>query len=97
MEDKDFYLIVYDISNDRRRNKLHTALLDFGTPVQYSVFECLISKANEKRMKQAIHSIIKQKVDEVRIYPVCERCLRKVEITAGVDVLRKTPAVIVVG
>ena len=31
---KQFIVVVYDISVDRRRTKLHQALLDFGTPVQ---------------------------------------------------------------
>jgi len=39
---KQFVLVVYDISSDKRRTRLHNKLLDFGTPVQYSVFECLL-------------------------------------------------------
>jgi CRISPR-associated protein Cas2 len=40
MNNKQFVVVVYDISNDKRRTRLHNALLDYGTPVQYSVFEC---------------------------------------------------------
>lgn len=40
MAEKTLYVIVYDISNNKRRTKLHTALKNYGSPVQYSVFEC---------------------------------------------------------
>lgn len=33
------HVLAYDVTDDRRRTKLHTALKDFGTPVQRSVFE----------------------------------------------------------
>lgn len=33
---RQFVLVVYDISDDRRRTRLHNTLLDYGTPVQYS-------------------------------------------------------------
>ncbi|HIP96765.1 MAG TPA: CRISPR-associated endonuclease Cas2, partial [Anaerolineae bacterium] len=39
-----FVVVAYDISNDRRRTKLHDTLLNFGTPVQYSVFECIVDQ-----------------------------------------------------
>ena len=48
-----FVLVVYDISNDRRRTKLHNLLLDYGSPVQYSVFECLLDEKRLKKMKSA--------------------------------------------
>ena len=50
MQTNQFILVVYDISNDRRRTRLHNLLLDFGTPVQYSVFECLLSPKQEMKM-----------------------------------------------
>ena len=39
---KQFIVVVYDISNDKRRVKLHNLLKDYGTPVQYSVLECYL-------------------------------------------------------
>lgn len=43
------YVISYDISNDRRRNKIAKILLDYGRRVQYSVFEC---EMNQKSFKE---------------------------------------------
>ena len=39
-----FYVVSYDISDDRRRLNLVKTLLDFGAMVQYSVFECLMDE-----------------------------------------------------
>lgn len=94
---RHFTLVVYDISNDRRRTKLHNALEDYGTPVQYSVFECLLTAEEEKKMKKAVRKVIRPRVDQVRFYPICAECLKKVEVTSGKEVLDHLEKSIVVG
>ena len=90
-----FVVIAYDISNDKRRTKLHNALLDHGTPVQYSVFECLLDEDGLARMKRAVGKIIRPRVDRVRYYYLCQSCLKKVEITSGVEVLSEEQVIVV--
>ena len=90
-----FVVIAYDISNDKRRTKLHNALLDHGTPVQYSVFECLLDEDGLARMKRAVGKIIRPRVDKVRYYYLCQSCLKKVEITSGVEVLSEEEVIVV--
>ncbi len=91
-----FYLIVYDISNDRRRTKLHNLLCDYGTPVQYSVFECLLDARELAKMKKAAYRIIRKKVDNLRIYSLCAECVAKTETTAGQEVHTQDPKALVV-
>jgi CRISPR-associated protein Cas2 len=93
---KQFILIVYDISNDRRRTRLHDALLDYGTPVQYSVFECLLEDKHLQKMKKRIARVIRPKIDQVRYYYICQSCLGKTEVTSGVEVLTEEPKTIIV-
>jgi CRISPR-associated protein Cas2 len=93
---KQFVLVVYDISNDRRRTRLHNTLLNHGTPVQYSVFECLLDTEELARMKKATARVIKPRVDRVRYYYLCAECVGKTEVTSGVEVLREEPGAIVV-
>lgn len=97
MTKHQFILIAYDISNDKRRTKLHNLLLNYGTPVQYSVFECLLDEKSEKEMRQAVKHLIRPRKDHVRFYPLCKNCLAKVETTGGREVLNALPAAIVVG
>ena len=92
---KQFIVVVYDISNDRRRTKLHNVLLDYGSPVQYSVFECLLDKEGLHRMKRAVGRVIRPRVDRVRYYYLCQGCLKKVEVTSGVEVLSEEEVIVV--
>jgi len=81
--EKHLVIVVYDISHDRRRTRLHHALADFGTPVQYSVFECLLSSQSLAQMRRRIRRIIHPRQDHVRLYHLCAGCRRKTEVTAG--------------
>ena len=92
---EQFIIVVYDISNDKRRTKLHKRLKDFGTPVQYSVFECLLDAAGFKSMQKAVNRIIRPRIDHVRYYVLCGSCRGKIEVTGRKEVTTK-PDVIVV-
>jgi CRISPR-associated protein Cas2 len=81
MSEKQFVVVVYDISNDRRRTRLHNALLDFGTPVQYSVFECWLTPAALKKMRARVNKVIRPRKDHVRYYLLCATCAGRVETT----------------
>jgi group II intron reverse transcriptase/maturase/CRISPR-associated endonuclease Cas2 len=65
------YVFVYDISNDRRRTRLHKKLLNYGTPVQLSVFE--VSERYYDKALALCQTELKRD-DHVRIYRLCKRC-----------------------
>ena len=95
MADKAFTLVVYDIPDDRRRTKLHDRLLDFGSPVQYSVFECLVDRDELKKMQAMIQKTISKRRDHVRIYFLCTTCTGKTWVSSGAEVLEEQAAVVV--
>lgn len=92
---KQFVLVVYDISDDRRRTKVHQRLLDYGTAVQYSVFECLLDGEELDRMRRAVRKVIRPRLDHIRYYYLCQSCLEKVEVTSGPDVLAEQDVIVV--
>jgi len=92
---QQFVVVAYDISNDKRRTKLHNVLLDYGTPVQYSVFECLLEGEQLAQMKQAVARVIRPRKDQVRYYHLCQQCLSRTEITSGPQVLHETDVIVV--
>lgn len=96
MDERSFILIVYDISDDRRRTRLHDRLLDYGTPVQYSVFECMLSKKEFQSMRKAVQRVIRPRKDQVRFYFICQNCLKKTIVTCGKEVLAEDSPPIVV-
>jgi CRISPR-associated protein Cas2 len=78
-----FIVVSYDISHDRRRARLSRELKNFGTRVQYSVFECVLEPKDLDRLQAAIKRIIKPD-DRVRYYHLCERCEQHVVAIGGV-------------
>jgi CRISPR-associated protein Cas2 len=93
---KNFVLVVYDISDDKRRTRLHDVLLNYGTPVQYSVFECLLDSRELGKMKKAVRKVIRPRKDNLRIYYLCATCREKTETTGGAEVKQDTPEALVV-
>jgi CRISPR-associated protein Cas2 len=92
---KQFVVVAYDIPDDRRRERLHKALLSYGTPVQYSLFECLLEEKELARMKQAVKRAVKPRLDHVRYYHLCAACRGRVEATQGREAAKEEPAIVV--
>jgi CRISPR-associated protein Cas2 len=75
-----FYLVSYDIPDDKRRTKLAKTIKDFGDRVQYSVFECLLDKSLLDKMTGRIDKILVEKEDSVRIYCLCANREREIRV-----------------
>jgi CRISPR-associated protein Cas2 len=73
-------LVSYDLPDDRRRTKVAAALEDFGTRVQWSVFECRLEEAQVARLSTRLGRLIDEAEDSVRIYRICAECARRIEI-----------------
>ena len=63
-------LVSYDIPNDRRRTKIAKTLRDYGERVQYSVFECNLTKKQLQTMVSELKKLVNTDKDSVRIYPL---------------------------
>lgn len=75
-----FIVVSYDIVNDKSRNRVAKTLENFGTRVQYSVFECNLTETQFTNLKKKLFKLIKQDRDSVRYYRLCQECLNNVEI-----------------
>ncbi len=69
-----FYLITYDLSNNKRRLKLSKLLESLGMRVQGSVFEGWLTGAELDQLIQKGKPLIHEGKDSLRIYPVCRSC-----------------------
>lgn len=78
-----FLVVSYDITDDRRRNRIHRALKGFGEGVQYSVFECIMGESEVTRMKTIVERLVKKGRDHVRYYRLCENCVSRIETLGG--------------
>lgn len=69
------YLICYDITETTVRNKVHSLLSAVGQRVNYSVFECELSKRKLNSLRDEIKALINNRQDSVIYYPLCLNCL----------------------
>jgi len=92
---RHFVVVAYDLPNDRRRQRLHDALLNYGTPVQYSVFECLVDDVELARMKKQVKRILRPRLDHVRYYYLCAACVKRIESTMGPEVAHQVDVLVV--
>jgi len=80
-----YFVISYDIQNDRRRTKLHKALKNYGAWIQYSVFECDLNKVEYLRLRHQLDKLVQaDSEDSLRVYQLCEDCKRKIERIGGI-------------
>lgn len=61
-------VVVYDIPDDKRRNKLATFLEGYGRRVQYSVFECFLNRDGMLALYKKVQRRVKPEEDNVRFY-----------------------------
>ncbi|NEO85342.1 MAG: CRISPR-associated endonuclease Cas2 [Spirulina sp. SIO3F2] len=78
-----FFVITYDISEDKRRTKVHSVLKSYGQWMQYSVFECDLTKTEYAKLRSRLEKLIKPETDSIRFYSLCSCCQGKVERIGG--------------
>jgi CRISPR-associated protein Cas2 len=77
------YVIAYDISDDRRRTKIHQVLMGFGKWTQYSLFECFLTRKQLVLLRSKLAEHLVEQQDSVRFYPMCASCVKRVETVGG--------------
>ena len=73
------YTVAYDITNDKRRNRVAKILKDFGTRIQYSVFECDTDRRALLRLQSRLEKVINLKEDTITFYHLCAACERQID------------------
>ena len=82
-----FLVVSYDIPDDKRRTKVAKTLEDYGTRVQYSVFEVNLAPKQIAKMRQELAQIADTATDSIRFYRLCGACYGQVEVLgAGKEV-----------
>jgi CRISPR-associated protein Cas2 len=67
-EERHKYLVAYDVRDPGRLSRLHRRLKDFGRPVQFSVFETLLSGTETEKMWAMVTNTIDVTSDWVALY-----------------------------
>ncbi|MEB3887251.1 CRISPR-associated endonuclease Cas2 [Lyngbya sp. CCY1209] len=80
----NFWLVCYDVRDDKRRNKLAKLLEQRCQRVQYSVFECpLEEKVLEDLLNKRWLRVLKLEEDSLRAYPLNPATKAQVKVYGG--------------
>ena len=61
-------LMIYDIVDNKRRNKMVKCLEAYGVRVQKSAFEALLNRRQYEKMLRESSILIDEAVDSLRVY-----------------------------
>jgi CRISPR-associated protein Cas2 len=95
MAERGFYVIAYDIVDDKRRSKIARYLEAIGDRVQGSVFEAYLTPAELEKLLKKLKRVLKAEEDSLRVYLLCAACREKVH-TEGRGVVTPPPGVRIV-
>lgn len=73
-----FCVVAYDIADNRLRSKLVKIIEKYGTRINYSVFECMFTATQFKKIQEKTRKLVKEKEDQVVYYPLCLDCYAKI-------------------
>ncbi|GAB4326001.1 MAG: CRISPR-associated endonuclease Cas2 [Candidatus Zixiibacteriota bacterium] len=83
-----FYVISYDIPDDKVRGKVSDYLEGWGYRVQESVFECRPRPGKEKQLWRGLKKLLKGQKGNILVYQVCAGCLTQ---SFGIGEVVETP------
>ena len=73
-----FWIVCYDIVNNKRRRKVVKIMESYGQRAQYSVFECDISDREQMTLEGRLSQVIDEDEDDVRFYPLNQGDIKRV-------------------
>jgi len=77
-----FFLVCFDIVDDKVRYRVVKVLKGYGVRVQKSVFECAnMTEHRFLKMKSQLEDLIDHSEDTVRYYSLCKSCVKTVEFS----------------
>ncbi|MBO0350542.1 CRISPR-associated endonuclease Cas2 [Phormidium pseudopriestleyi FRX01] len=80
-----YIVIAYDISEDKRRTKIHNMLKSYGQWVQFSLFECDLTDTQYSKLRSRLSKVIKPEEDSILFFFLCACCQGKIERIGGVE------------
>lgn len=94
MPDRALYIIAYDITEDKRLNKVRYFLKGYSIGGQKSVYECFLNRQELNKVVDELKNMIDEDQDRIHIFQVDRR--GKI-ISLGMAILPKDPSYIYIG
>ena len=84
-----FWVVSYDIPNDKRRRKVSKVLEGYGRRAQFSVFECELDDIKLGQLELRLRREIDEKEDDIRFYPLNRADLKRVRLLGKAELQRE--------
>ncbi len=78
-----WWIVSYDIADDRRRGRIAEILEGYGQRVQWSVFECALEDAVLEELRARLRAEVDGDEDSLRCYPLCPWCRERASWQGG--------------
>ena len=75
---KAWYIVSYDVRDDRRLKQVARKLCGFGTRLQYSIFRCRLSERDLERLRWELTQVLTED-DSLLIVSLCDHCIEKLK------------------
>ena len=83
------YVVCYDIADDRRRDRIASALLDYGPRVQESVFVANLDNELAAKMVARLAKLVDDRWDRIHIFELCGACSVKTRIMGTAEIVEE--------
>lgn len=84
MSDARWWLVSYDVRDEKRLRKCARHMEGYGHRVQYSVFRCWLTKLEAERLRWELTTLL-DPADEVLLIPLCAGCVAGIVGIHGTD------------
>ena len=84
MSDARWWLVSYDVRDDRRLRRCARHMEGYGGRVQYSVFRCWLTAREAERLRWELTELLAAE-DEVLLIPLCGGCVAGIVGIHGSD------------
>jgi CRISPR-associated protein Cas2 len=74
MSDARWWLVSYDVRDDKRLRRCARHMEGYGHRVQYSVFRCWMTAREAERLRWELTELLDRE-DEVLLIPLCGGCV----------------------
>jgi CRISPR-associated protein Cas2 len=77
--DAKWYLVCYDVHDEKRLRKVAKHMEGYGNRMQYSVFRCWLSPQQMQKLRWEVTQLM-DSVDELLMIPLCANCVAGMEV-----------------
>lgn len=74
MSDTKWWLVCYDIHDEKRLRMCAKHMEGYGHRIQYSVFRCWMTSREVEQLRWELTKTL-DPVDDVLVIPLCQRCV----------------------